>query len=77
MRVPFAFSVPRVAYSAPPWRRIHGTVESVSTLFTAVGMPQAPLTAGKGGRDRGWARLPSSDSSSAVSSPQMYAPWPR
>ena len=33
--------------------------------------------AGNGGFERGWPRLPSSDSSSAVSSPQMYAPAPR
>ncbi len=33
--------------------------------------------AGNGGFVRGWPRLPSSDSSSAVSSPQMYAPAPR
>src|SRR5258708_12640066 len=58
MRVPFAFSVPRLAYSAPPWRMIQGTVGRVSTLLTAVGSPQAPLTAGEGGRGRGWARLP-------------------
>ena len=32
---------------------------------------------GNGGRGRGWPRLPSSESSSAVSSPQMYAPAPR
>ena len=30
--------------------------------------------AGNGGRSRGWPRNPSSESSSAVSSPQMYAP---
>ena len=33
--------------------------------------------AGKGGFVRGWPRLPSSDSSRPVSSPQMYAPAPR
>src|SRR5438270_13677234 len=30
--VPGDFSVPRLAYSAPPWLTIHGTVASVSTL---------------------------------------------
>src|ERR1051326_3626122 len=76
-RVPGDFSVPSFAYAAPPLLMIHGTVARVSMLLSSVGRPQAPLTAGNGGRDRGCARLPSSDSSSAVSSPQMYAPWPR
>ena len=70
-RVPGDFSVPSLAYSAPPMLMIAGTVASVSTLLSSVGRPHAPLTAGKGGRERGCARLPSSDSSSAVSSPQM------
>ena len=48
-----------------------GTCEKVSTLFTVVGMPKAPNCAGKGGFLRGWPFLPSSDSSSPVSSPQM------
>ena len=48
-----------------------GTCEKVSTLFTVVGMPNAPYWAGKGGFLRGWPFLPSSDSSSPVSSPQM------
>ena len=49
----------------------------VSTLFTTVGAPNNPTTAGKGGLRRGQPFLPSRDSSSAVSSPQMYAPAPR
>ena len=38
--------------------------------------PKAPAFAGNGGFMRGSPRLPSSESSSAVSSPQMYAPAP-
>src|SRR5258708_13155531 len=76
MRVPFAFSVPRLAYSAPPWRMIHGTVDRVSTLLTAVGSPQAPLTAGDGGRGRGCAPFPSSAPGRALSPPDMYARSP-
>jgi hypothetical protein len=48
-----------------------GTFDSVSTLLTTVGLRYRPSMAGKGGRMRGWPSLPSSDSSSAVSSPQM------
>ena len=43
----------------------------VSTLFTTVGLAYRPATAGNGGLSRGWPRRPSSESSSAVSSPQM------
>ncbi len=53
------------------------TQASVSTLLTMVGLRNAPSTAGNGGLIRGQARLPSSDSMSPVSSPQMYAPAPR
>src|SRR5439155_1568090 len=48
---------------------MRGTLQSVSTLLTAVGLPYSPTRAGNGGLFRGCARLPSSDSSSAVSSP--------
>ncbi len=48
----------------------------VSTLLITVGDAYRPATAGKGGRSRGWPRRPSSESSSAVSSPQIYAPAP-
>src|SRR6266851_3343180 len=71
------FSGPSAANHSAPFLRISGTLQSVSTLFTAVGLPYNPTTAGKGGLLRGWARLPSSDSSSAVSSPASYAPAPR
>ena len=50
---------------------IGGTVEIVSTLLIRLGEAYRPATAGNGGFVRGWPRLPSSDSSSAVSSPQM------
>src|ERR1700726_3087796 len=71
------FSGPSAAYQLAPFLRIRGTLASVSTLFTAVGQLYSPTTAGNGGLLRGWARLPSSDSSSAVSSPASYAPAPR
>jgi hypothetical protein len=50
---------------------IKGTLARVSTLFTTVGLPHAPAFAGKGGLILGWPRLPSRDSMSDVSSPQM------
>ena len=43
----------------------------VSTLLTIVGCANRPLTAGNGGLRRGQPRLPSSELSSEVSSPQM------
>ena len=57
-----------------PGRRcmmIHGTAAKVSVLLIVVGLPYRPKLAGNGGLKRGWPFLPSSDSSSAVSSPQM------
>ena len=56
---------------------ITGTVAMVQTLLIWVGAAYRPWIGGNGGRGRGWPRLPSSDSSKAVSSPQMYAPAPR
>ncbi len=70
-RVPAEFSTPTFAYSAPPISTISGTVAIVSTLLMRDGDAYRPATAGNGGFVRGWPRLPSSDSSSAVSSPQM------
>ena len=70
-------SVPMRAYAAAPHRRMSGTLASVSTLLTAVGLPNRPTSTGNGGLLRGSPRLPSIDSNSAVSSPQMYAPAPR
>ena len=53
---------------------MYGTLAMVPTLLTTVGQAYRPCVAGNGGRSRGWPRKPSSESSSAVSSPQMYAP---
>ena len=47
------------------------TFASVSTLLTTVGLPNSPTSTGNGGLLRGSPRLPSIDSKSAVSSPQM------
>ena len=52
------------------------TAINVSTLFTTVGHPHKPLTAGNGGFILGFPLFPSSDSIKAVSSPQIYAPPP-
>src|SRR6202049_3218831 len=58
-------------YQSAPLRRIGAAAMSVSTLLIVVGMPNTPDTAGNGGLMRGLPRRPSSDSMSAVSSPQM------
>lgn len=73
---PGDFSLPIDLNQSLPLLRIAGTDAMDSTLFTTVGQAYRPATAGKGGRSRGWPRRPSSESSSAVSSPQMYAPAP-
>src|SRR6266508_1318246 len=75
--VPGDASGPMDAYHSPPFSTIVGTVAIVCTLLISVGDAYRPDTAGNGGRGRGWPRSPSSDSSSADSSPQMYAPAPR
>lgn len=54
-----------------------GATAMVSTLFTVVGQPKTPTSAGNGGFSLGLPCFPSIDSMSAVSSPQMYAPAPR
>ena len=69
--MPVEFSTPIFAYSSPPIRMMCGTVISVSTLLMSVGPWKRPWLAGNGGFRRGLPRLPSSESSSAVSSPQM------
>ena len=69
--VPVEPCVPIFAYSSPPISMIGGTVASVSTLLISVGPWYRPWLAGNGGLRRGLPRLPSSESSSAVSSPQM------
>ena len=43
------FSGPSAAYHSAPRVITSGTLQSVSTLFTAVGQPHAPCEAGNGG----------------------------
>ncbi len=74
--VPGDRSVPTLRYQSDPPVTIDGTDAMVSMLLTTVGDAYSPATAGNGGLRRGWPRRPSSESSSAVSSPQMYAPAP-
>ena len=69
--MPLDFSVPIELNQAAPRSMIEGTDAIDSTLLTTVGEAYRPATAGNGGRSRGWPRRPSSESSSAVSSPQM------
>src|SRR5579863_3573534 len=69
--VPVLRPTPILAYSSPPSLMIGTTAAIDSTLFTTVGQPYSPAIAGNGGLIRGLPRLPSSDSSKAVSSPQM------
>src|SRR5215212_11202456 len=69
--------VPMDLNHSGPRSRIGGTQQSVSTLLMTVGRANAPAIAGNGGLFRGQPRLPSSASSSPVSSPQIYAPAPR
>ena len=66
-----AFAVPIFANHSPPLRMIAGTDAKLSVLLIVVGRPYRPKFAGNGGLNRGMPFLPSSDSSSAVSSPQM------
>ena len=73
--MPGLSSTPVAANAAPPWRTIHGTVASVWTLLTTVGLPNRPVSVGYGGFCSGWPRLPSSALSRTVSSPSMNAPW--
>ena len=63
--------MPIAAKAAPPSATIRGMLASVSTLLTTVGFPNNPTSTGNGGLLRGSPRLPSIDSKSAVSSPQM------
>ena len=56
---------------SPPLRMIDGTEAKVSVLLIVVGLPYTPYWAGNGGLKRGSPFLPSRDSMSAVSSPQM------
>lgn len=68
---PVDFSVPTAAYAGPPISRTGSTLTSVSTLLTAVGLPNSPFSTGKGGLERGSPRWPSMEPKIAVSSPQM------
>ena len=68
--------MPIVFHQSAPPSTMYGTLAMVPTLLTTVGLAYRPWVAGNGGRSRGWPRKPSSESSSAVSSPQMYAPAP-
>jgi hypothetical protein len=56
--VPLLFSVPMPANQSPPLRRMGAMLAKVSTLLISVGQPHRPDSAGKGGRGRGWPRLP-------------------
>ena len=69
--VPPAFGTPSSANHFAPLRRIAGTDAKLRVLLIVVGLPYKPKFAGNGGLKRGLPGLPSSDSSSAVSSPQM------
>src|ERR1700712_359152 len=69
--VPVLRPIPIFAYSSPPSFIIGTTAAIDSTLFTTVGQPYKPAIAGNGGFIRGLPRLPSSDSNSAVSPPQI------
>ncbi len=69
--MPLDFSVPMDWNHAMPLFRMLGTDAMDSTLLMTVGDAYRPATAGNGGRSRGCPRRPSSESSSAVSSPQM------
>ena len=69
--VPPEFFGPRPANHAGPLRRMVGTEAKLCVLLMVVGLPYRPKFAGNGGLKRGLPCLPSSESSSAVSSPQM------
>lgn len=69
--VPALFGRPKEANHDAPRRRMVGATATVSTFVTVVGHPNTPILAGNGGFKRGLPGLPSIDSMSAVSSPQM------
>src|SRR5258707_10983251 len=76
-RVPVESLVPIWAKADPPIRRISSTQSRVSTLLIAVGLPNRPDCAGKGGLFRGSGRLPSIELMIAVSPPALDLPAPR
>src|SRR5579863_7982890 len=69
--VPPEFTGPKPANHAAPLRMMVGTEAKLCVLLMVVGLPNRPKLAGNGGLKRGLPGLPSRDSSSAVSSPQM------
>src|SRR3984885_1064266 len=74
--VPPEFTGPNPANHAAPLRMMVGTEAKLWVLLMVVGLPNNPKFAGNGGLKRGLPGLPSRDSRSAVSSPQIYAPAP-
>src|SRR4029450_9607196 len=77
IRVPPWVLVPGPANHPAPRLMTCGTWQMVSTLFTMVGAPNAPLIAGNGGLSFGQPFMPSRDEMSPVSSPQISAPAAR
>ncbi len=69
--VPRDAGVPTAVNQSAPLTASFAATAKVSTLLTTVGSLRLPCTTGNGGRLRGTPRLPSSDSMSADSSPQM------
>jgi hypothetical protein len=67
--VPGQSFVPKPRYQSAPFNKMRGTLASVSTLLTDVGLPNRPTVTGNGGFCRGSGFLPSITSSTAVSSP--------
>ena len=51
--VPVFFGLPNDVNQLEPFLKIVGTTETVSTLFTIVGQPYNPTSAGKGGFNLG------------------------
>ena len=68
---PLLFSVPIAVNQGTPLLTIAGTDATDSTLLTTVGFAYKPAIAGNGGRSLGCHLKPSSESRSAVSSPQI------
>src|SRR5260370_29966033 len=71
MMVPPEFNGPKPANHTAPLRMMVGTDAKLWVLLMVVGLPNRPKFAGNGGLKRGLPGLPSRDSSSAVSSPQI------
>src|SRR5579863_7839567 len=69
--VPPELTGPKPANQAAPLRMMVGTEAKLWVLLMVVGLPNNPKFAGNGGLNRGLPGLPSRDSSSAVSSPQI------